>query len=383
MRRIAGAGVLVLVAVVAGSSQAAAAGGSSWKIQPTQSSKIGQARLAAISCGAVTTCMAVGTERSKVFGFAELWNGTAWTPEVIAEPAGAQRSGLQGVSCSSASACTVVGYYFDTSGNELTLAERWNGTHWAIQSTPSPGVSGSQLFGISCPTSTSCTAVGGYQAVVSGPEETLVEHWNGSTWSMQTSPNVSGSTFNLLTGVSCTSASACIAVGYSEDGSGFEHMLAEGWDGHVWSIEPTPYSSGLTEGNFNGVSCTSATSCTAVGNETSNTEFVTLVERWNGQAWAVQSSPSGYAGALEGVSCTSATACTATGMYEPVNGPFLSLAEQWNGTTWSMKSVPTPKNKDFAELAGVSCVSATRCEAAGYSANSNAMSFTLAEGNDT
>jgi hypothetical protein len=383
MKRIAGAGALVLIAVVAGASQAAAAGGSSWKLQPIQSSKIGQARLAAISCGAVTTCMAVGTERAKSFGFAELWNGSAWKPAVIAEPSGANLSGLQGVSCLSASACTVVGYSFNTSGNEFTLAERWNGSHWSIESTPSPGVYGPQLFAVSCPTSTSCTAVGSYQAVVSGPQQTLVEHWNGTAWSVQTSPNVSGSTFNLLTGVACTSASSCIAVGYSEDGSGSEHMLAEGWNGTVWSIESTPYSSGLTEGNFNGVSCTSATACTAVGNETSNTELVTLVERWNGQAWAIQSSPSGYVGELEGVSCTSATACTATGMYEPVNGPFITLAERWNGTSWAIKSIPSPKGGDFAELAGVSCVSASSCEAAGYSANSGAMSFNLAEGNDT
>ncbi len=383
MKRIAGAGMVVLVAVIAASSHASASGSSGWKIQPTQSTKVGQARLAAVSCGAVTTCMAVGTERAKLFGFGELWNGTAWKPEVIAEPAGADLSGLQGVSCSSASACTVVGYYFDTSGNEFTLAERWNGTHWAVQSTPSPGVYGPQFFSVSCPTPSDCTAVGGYQATVGGPEVTLAEQWNGTTWSVATTPNPTGSTFTVLNSVSCVSSVSCIAVGYSEDSTHNEYLLAEGWNGATWSIQPTPYSSGLTHGLFNGVSCTSGSACTAVGNEYSNTQDVTLAERWNGHAWLVQSSPSGYVGDLQGVSCTSATACTATGMYEPVNGPFIALAERWNGTTWSMKSIPTPKNKDFAELAGVSCVSAKMCEAAGYSANSSAMSFTLAEGNDT
>ena len=72
---------------------------------------------------------------------------------------------LQGVSCTSATACTAVGDYVNRDGTQVTLAERWNGTSWTIQSTPNP--TGAQyagwtatLQGVSCTSATACTAVG-------------------------------------------------------------------------------------------------------------------------------------------------------------------------------------------------------------------------------
>ena len=58
---------------------------------------------------------------------------------------------LSGVSCVSTSACTAVGHYTNKAGDEVTLAERWDGTSWAIQTTPNPtGAIGSELSGVSC-----------------------------------------------------------------------------------------------------------------------------------------------------------------------------------------------------------------------------------------
>jgi hypothetical protein len=37
---------------------------------------------------------------------------------------------------------------------------RWNGSSWALQSTPSTPGGASELFGVSCPSATACTAVG-------------------------------------------------------------------------------------------------------------------------------------------------------------------------------------------------------------------------------
>jgi hypothetical protein len=44
---------------------------------------------------------------------------------------------LNGVSCPSSISCTAVGYYFPGSGRQA-LAEHWNGTAWSIQHTPNP-----------------------------------------------------------------------------------------------------------------------------------------------------------------------------------------------------------------------------------------------------
>ena len=119
---------------------------------------------------------------------------------------------LEGVSCTSAWACTAVG-----TSNGGTLAEQWNGTAWSI--APSPNGAAGQwngLFGVSCTSASACTAVGAYDVVDPTVSElTLVEQWNGMTWSIVPSPNTSATQDNdLLKGVSCTSASACTAVGY-------------------------------------------------------------------------------------------------------------------------------------------------------------------------
>jgi len=69
----------------------------------------------------------------------------------------------------------------------------------------------SELLGVSCVSATDCLAVGDQTNLSSGRSLTLVESWNGSTWSTVPSPTANGD--NFLSGVSCTSAGFCAAVG--------------------------------------------------------------------------------------------------------------------------------------------------------------------------
>jgi hypothetical protein len=85
--------------------------------------------------------------------------------------------------------------------------ERWNGTSWAIQTNPTP--EGSELEGVSCVSTTACTAVG-----YVGTPEPLIERWNGASWSPMPAPNPAGSTYTWLESVVCTSTTECIANGY-------------------------------------------------------------------------------------------------------------------------------------------------------------------------
>jgi hypothetical protein len=96
-------------------------------------------------------------------------------------------------------------------------------------------------------------------------------------------------------------------------------------------------------GSLNGVSCSSATACIAVG----STSTGTLAERWNGMQWAVQPTPDVAGASLSSVSCSSATACTAVGdVLSSASGNRVTLAERWNGTTWAIQ--PTPGNPTVA-----------------------------------
>jgi hypothetical protein len=170
--------------------------------------------------------------------------------------------------------------------------------------TPNPtGSILSLLVGVSCPSTTSCFAVGNYDTAFFAANPTLVEHWNGWSWKIMTSPNPTGG--GSLEGVSCPSTTSCFAVGYSNFGGLVEH-----WNGWSWKITTSP--PGSTNAALRGVSCPSTTSCFAVG----DTGVKSLVEHWNGSSWSLMASPNPRGSTLtvlNGVSCPSTTSCFAVG----------------------------------------------------------------------
>ena len=298
---------------------------------------------------------------------AERWNGTSWTVQATPKPHGSTGSFLNGVSCSSATACTAAGDYTNSAGTTLTLAERWNGISWSVQATPNPvGAQGSGLSAVSCTSATACTAVGS-TSPSEGTDLTLAERWNGTAWSVQATPNRPGAQGSSLSGVSCASATACTAVGSYTNSSGTQVTLAERWNGTSWSVRATPNPADAQGSALSAVSCTSATACTAAGSYTDSAgNQLTLAERWNGTSWTIQATPDPAGPVdsfLNGVSCTSATACTAAGDTTDSAGNAVTLAERWNGTTWTIQATPSPGLS--AALNGVSCTSATACTAAG------------------
>ncbi len=383
------AAALMFIGLVTATLGASAAGAvtPAWHIQPTPNPAGAiLSALTGVSCTSATACTAVGYDYKAgpvVVTFAERWNGTAWAVQGTPNPGGTLGSILSGVSCTSATVCTAVGYYINASHVEVTLAERWNGTAWAVQGTPNPsGTHGSSLSGVSCTSATACTAVGNY-INASHVEVTLGERWNGMVWAVQATPNPGGPQVSDLTGVSCTSATACTAVGYYYKTGPVEVTLAERWNGTAWAVQATPNPGGPQVSDLTGVSCTSATACTAVGSyyKTGPVE-VTLAERWNGTAWAVQGTPNPggtHGSSLSGVSCTSATACTAVGEYTNASNVAVTLAERWNGTAWAVQGTPNPGGTHGSGLSGVSCTSATACTAVGEYTNASNVSVTLAE----
>jgi hypothetical protein len=78
-------------------------------------------------------------------------------------------------------------------------------------------------------------------------------------------PPAAGSDGNNREEVSCTSATNWTAVGYYYCASGSTVTLAEQWNGTTWTVEVTPSPAGADESPLNSVSCTAASTCTAVG----------------------------------------------------------------------------------------------------------------------
>ena len=294
----------------------------------------------------------------------------AGTFSVVASPnpTGSTGSHLNGVSCVSASNCTAVGYYATSSSPGRTLVERWNGTTWSIIPSPNPtGSTGGYLNSVSCVSASNCTAVG-YYTTASSPGRTLVERWNGTKWSIIPSPNATGSIGSYLNAVSCTAATSCAAVGYSYNSTATKTLAAR-WNGTNWAVSASPNPSGDDPALFS-VSCASATNCLAVGNYTSTSgSDATLAERWNGTKWSIVASPTpkGSDSYLNAVSCASGTYCIAVGSTYPATGPGRTLVERWNGSAWAIVSSPSPAGVNESWLSGVRCRSATTCTAVGAS----------------
>lgn len=287
-----------------------------------------------------------------------------------------------GVSCTAPDACTSVGY-FSNGEKFVTLAERWNGTRWSVQPTPNPtGATRSELAGVSCPSATVCVAVGDY-ANAASDVFAFSERWSGSAWVVKPVPKPSGAAASELHGVSCTSASACLGVGSYLNSSNKWVTFAARWNGTTWSLLPTPNPTGARASSLRDVSCVSATACTAVGYfVNSSGTFLPLVERWNGSAWALQSAPTrsgATESALNGVSCPSPTACTAVGYFKNASNVYLPLAARWNGTSWTVQSTPAPTGAPTTVLQSVSCASLTACTAVGSYVASTGQERTLAE----
>jgi hypothetical protein len=336
--------------------------GHRWHLQRTANSgRALGAGLYSVSCTSPVSCQGVG--QTTAGPVAEGWNGTRWAIEPTPHKPGAAVSGFNGVSCISASACTAVGGAHTTLDNgnpEGTLAERWNGHRWRIQPTPSSN-SRSDLNAVSCTSASACTAVGG-ELGGTGPKP-LAERWNGTSWKIQHVPVPAGWPGGYLTGVSCTSASSCTAVGVAASGpnSGPTGTIAERWNGRTWRIQPTP-TANSTGDALNTISCTSASACTAVGGTASKL----LAERWDGTSWTVQATPTPpntqIGQGFTGVSCSSSSACTAVaGGFAP-SGPFL-LPERWNGGKWQIQPTPNLPNINNLGTPAISCPTSATCTA--------------------
>jgi len=391
--------------------------GSAWTAQTTPNPADSTfAHLNAVSCTSARSCETGGYFEVEVTSndpkaLAETWDGTAWQLQHAVAPRGATYNTLNGISCVSASFCEAVGTHYDSAGNEVNLAETWNGQSWKIQSTPNAtgqsGGTGNSLINVSCVSAQFCEAVG-----VGGA---TAEMWNGTSWTIQERPGVSDVETQL---VSCTSTSFCLSAdGFADvdiwDGTSwsagpavaglsnvtsisclsadFCEAVGEGtsdqdaavWNGTSWADQATPGS-----GAFNSVSCTTATSCEAVGQDFENDQVVTLAESWDGSAWAIQSTPDPSAtqgSQLNSVSCTSATSCTAVGSYQSSDvsnfGAYQTLVEVWDGTAWTIATSPNPSTTHDI-LEGVSCGTSQTCTAVGQAPDPGGVTATLIETGD-
>ena len=357
---------LLAAVMVSGAFCPASAQTSIFSIIPSPSPNGRGNTLNAVTALAANEAWAVGFQNDNQLNGArtltEHWDGANWN--VVPSPNPGSTAGCRGqntgnvlnaVAAVSRVNVWAVGFSFDCTSVEKPMILHFNGSAWRAVPGPALLKNNAALNSIAVVAANNIYAAG-YQPAANGAVLTLVEHFDGHAWSVVPTPNAN-ETGNVLTAISANSPSDIWAVGDQVAPNVPVNTLALHFDGTMWSVVPTPSpvsGSGLDQNVLTSVRAVSADDVTAVGFTLDfiHQQELTLVEHWDGAAWTVMESPnvsteSGAVNTLLGVS-GSANNLYAVGFYgNPATaGQPQTLVEHFDGVSWSVVASPT---RDLAQ----------------------------------
>jgi hypothetical protein len=284
-------------------------------------------------------------------GFSEHWDGKAWRNVSIQQPPTGRIATLSGVvDLGPGNAWAVGQTASNTNGLERTLIEHWNGTAWSIVASPNPlmGSTGNDsLQAIAGVGPNDVWAAGDdFSTTGAGGIQLLFVHFDGTSWKAVTSPSSPGA-FQFANSLTTIGSNDAWAVGSDEGGN--STTLAVHWNGAQWRIVPTP---NLMDGSVPLNRLTSVTAITSTNVFASGYEDNVnqknfrkpYVLHWNGSVWSLVVLPNaGTEGTrLNGITRLSATDVWTVGQRQENDGAILSYMARFNGTTWSIVPSPDP-----------------------------------------
>ena len=321
-------------------------------------------------------------------------------------------STIESVSCSASTACTAVGSDLNTSGIDVTLAERWNrtgwrgrrrrtrpvtplprsrrawsgcrarppasaeairnfrrasssrawprhgtGSQWTAQSFPVPvDSSGWRLIRSVVHLGPLLRGGRGYSDDDRAPNDAFAATWNGASWSLQSTVNPDPDDFQFEQFDRSPAPRRRSAWRRPGNSANPGETMAEQWNGGSWQLQNLPSSDSAA--TVNSVSCTSAKFCEAVG--------LGSAYGWNGSAWTTQTVLADAAAAACRA-CRARRGASARSVGEYNDSPNdVPVAARWNGSARTSQAMPNPAKSTFAHANAVSCVSASSCKAGGY-----------------
>jgi hypothetical protein len=241
------------------------------------------------------------------------WNGSAWSRLAVPGVAGKSTT-FTGVKAFSATDAWAVGASSTVSLGE-TLAMHFDGTAWARPPTPSPGTRNNTVTSVDGIAPGDVWAVGQSLDLPYGNRvrQSLIMHWNGSTWSQLPSPN-NGSTY--LSDVVAVSATDAWAVG-----SGAAGAFVTRWNGTAWATAPAPPLAGLR-----GVTARSGTDVWVAGSDAAGAP---ALAHWTGTGWSV--TPVAVTGGVGTPALSAVTTADAATVW--------AVGSQWDGATGQSSSL--------------------------------------------
>ncbi len=304
-----------------------------------------------LSCISDTFCVAAGGGANQAdslgtagSGVTVSWDGATWSNPSVDDPAPA--SGpvttpiMPAIACTGGPLCVIV----DGTDHQST----GNGTDWSAPSPlplgaplpaspgdPGPGHPGSRTAAVVCPSPELC-------AVVDNTGHAIVDRegsWQAaSSFGTPAPPQPSVALYQQgPIGLSCPSASSCTAV--------VGNAVLD-WDGSAWMKEAAPWTAGPVAPTGAAVACLATGLCGIVSG-------TSLTVRTGAQPW---SSPEviDAAGGLDSISCPTSTFCMAADQ----RGGVL----QWNGGSWSAPVQLLPQASEYTgDPTTVACSSPQFC----------------------
>jgi hypothetical protein len=343
---------VAMFALVASAPRAMA--GTTWTVMPTTNpgeQTVSDIFFTAVSATSNTDVWAVGIDQigATRFPLIEHWDGQRFRAVRVPRPANRQ-SWFNGVLALSPTNAWAVGESTDPQADnqdQRTLIEHWDGTSWTIVPSPNPfvdGFSGDVLTAIDGVGPNDIWATGWAFDEPNQQILMLFEHFDGTAWTAAQSPSPLGST-HFATAITAISPSNAWAVGHNA----LATTLAAHWNGRRWRIVPTPsLHDGIAPSNsLTGVTAVAANDVWASGYEANvdNQNFqMPYMLHWDGTAWTLVLTPNlgGEGSRLNATTALSANDVWAVGQTQDLNGRIFTFTEQFDGTAWNVVPSPSP-----------------------------------------
>jgi hypothetical protein len=224
--------------------------GTAWSVSPGfpgALSMFGGASAVGVADIGPDDAYAIGDSAATAVGSLVHWNGTAWSPVTLPLPPHANsNTTLNAISATGPGDVWIVGTFLDSAnGRNETFSEHFNGTAWSVVPMPpvkSPNLNAFfQFNGIKANGPRDVWAVGDRGVTdVPSSQKTLIEHFNGTSWSIVPSP--SPGSIDALSGVTTSNASNSVwAVGGDTPaGMSAQQTLTLNWSGTTWNVVASP-----------------------------------------------------------------------------------------------------------------------------------------------
>src|SRR5690348_6266142 len=252
---------------------------------------------------------------------------------------------LSGVSFVSSSESWAVGSVGAAERANQTLIEQFNGSAWSVVPSPNQGTGNNALNAVSMIPGAGWAV--GY-AQVSGKYQPLAASWDGTQWTQHSpAPFTSNA---LFTGVDTQADGSAWAAGFQTAADGTRQTLIEQESGGTWTPVASPNDgTATTDNSLTAIAGSQATGLWAVGWRESAAGLQPLILRYDttqpSPAWVSVTGAGGVLPpgtvdtVLTGVDVLSASDVWAVGYYSN-GGVSQPLALHWDGSTWSNSPVP-------------------------------------------